>query len=178
MAKAKGNQREINLFAQLGYTGTDHDFSGSYQNLRSNQVVELGLSIPIVDWGRRKGQVKVAESNRKLVESQVRQENMNFNQNLFILVERYGNQLRQLDIARRADEIAQKRYATNVETFLIGKISTLDLNDSRVKKDEARREYINELYLFWNYYYQIRSLTLWDYETDTGIDADFAAIVK
>lgn len=178
VAKAKGNQREINLFAQLGYTGTDHDFSGSYQNLRSNQVVELGLSIPIVDWGRRKGQVKVAESNRKLVESQVRQENMNFNQNLFILVERYGNQLRQLDIARRADEIAQKRYATNVETFLIGKISTLDLNDSRAKKDEARREYINELYLFWNYYYQIRSLTLWDYETDTGIDADFAAIVK
>lgn len=178
VAKAKGDQREINLFAQLGYTGTDHDFAGSYQNLRSNQVVELGLSIPIVDWGRRKGQVKVAESNRKLVESQVRQENMNFNQNLFILVERYGNQLRQLQTARRADEIAQKRYATNVETFLIGKISTLDLNDSRVKKDEARREYINELYLFWDYYYQIRSLTLWDYEANTGIDADFSDIVK
>ena len=65
-----------------------------------------------------------------------------------------------------------------METFLIGKISTLDLNDSRVKKDEARREYVNELYLFWNYYYQIRSLTLWDYQNNTGIDADFDAIVK
>ena len=178
MAKAKGAQREINLFAQIGYTGTDHTFAGGYRNLKDNQVVEIGFEIPLVDWGRRKGQVKVAESNRKLVESQVRQENMNFRQNLFILVERYGNQLRQLQTARRADEIAQKRYATNVETFLIGKISTLDLNDSRVKKDEARREYVNELYLFWQYYYQIRSLTLWDYQANTGIDADFAEIMK
>lgn len=178
VAKAKGAQREINLFAQLGYTGTDRIFSGGYRNLKSNQVVEIGFEIPLVDWGRRKGQVKVAESNRKLVESQVRQENMNFNQNLFILVERYSNQLKQLEIARRADEIAQKRYATNVETFLVGKISTLDLNDSRVKKDEARREYVNELYLFWNYYYQIRSLTLWDYKTNTCIDADFNDIVR
>ncbi len=178
VAKAKGAQREINLFAQIGYTGTDKNFAGGYQNLKDNQVVEIGFEIPLVDWGRRKGKVKVAESNRKLVESQVRQENMNFNQNLFILVERYGNQLRQLETAHRADEIAQKRYATNVETFLIGKISTLDLNDSRVKKDEARREYVNELYRFWNYYYQIRSLTLWDYQKDTGIDADFDSIIK
>lgn len=178
LAKAKGAQREINLFAQFGYTGTDRLFSGSYRNLKSNQVVEIGFEIPLVDWGRRKGQVRVAESNRKLVESQVRQENMNFKQNLFILVERYGNQLKQLEASRRADEIARKRYATNVETYFVGKISTLDLNDSRVKKDEARREYVNELYLFWNYYFQIRSLTLWDYKSDTDIDSDFRDIAR
>lgn len=177
VAKAKGAQREISLYAQLGYTGTDHDLSGSYSRLKGNQVVELGFSIPIVDWGRRKGAVKVAESNRSLVESQVRQENMNFSQNLFILVERYGNQLRQLHLARKADEIAGQRYATNVETYLIGKISTLDLNDSRVKKDEARREYVNELYLFWNYYYQIRSLTLWDYRAGRPIDIDIDSLL-
>ncbi|MDE6226740.1 MAG: TolC family protein [Muribaculaceae bacterium] len=178
VAKAKGAQREVNLFAQIGYTGTDHDFRGSYSNLKDNQVVEIGVSIPLVDWGRRKGQVKVAESNRRLVESQVRQENQNFSQNLFILIERYGNQQQQLERARRADEIAAQRYATNVETYLVGKISTLDLNDSRVTKDEARREYVNELYLFWNYYYQIRSLTLWDYERGCGIDADIETILN
>lgn len=177
VAKAKGAQREINLFAQVGYTGTDHYFSGSYNNLKSNQVVEIGFEIPLVDWGRRKGLVKVAESNRKLVESQVRQETMNFRQNLFILVERYGNQLQQLQIAKRADEIAQRRYETNEQTFLIGKISTLDLNDSRIKKDEARRNYVNELYLFWYYYYQIRSLTLWDYEHDSPIDSDIESLL-
>ena len=103
---------------------------------------------------------------------------MDFNQNLFILVERYGNQLKQLELARRADEIARSRYETNVETYLIGMISTLDLNDSRVKKDEARRQYVSELYLFWDYYYQIRSLTLWDYGSGSGIDSDFESILR
>lgn len=86
--------------------------------------------------------------------------------------------LRQLETARRADEIAQKRYATNVETFLIGKISTLDLNDSRVKKDEARREYVNEALPLLELLLPDRSLTLWDYQKDTGIDADFDSIIK
>ena len=178
VAKAKGAQRQINLFAQLGYTGTGHRVHTAYDALKDNQVVEIGFEIPLVDWGRRKGQVKVAESNRRLVESQVRQESMNFNQNLFILVERYSNQLKQLQIARRADEIAAQRYATNVETFLVGNISTLDLNDSRVKKDEARREYVNELYLFWLYYYQIRSITLWDYHNDRPIEFDDMVISR
>ncbi len=178
VAKAKGNMRQISLFAQVGYTGTDRRFAGAYSTLKDNQVVEIGFEIPILDWGRRRGKVKVAESNRKVTESRLRQERADFAQNIFILVERYRNQLDQLDISRRADEIAAKRYATNVETFMIGKISTLDLNDSRTSKDEARREYINELYLFWNYYYQIRSLTLWDYALDSDIDTDIEKILK
>ena len=178
VARAKGEQREINLFAQVGYTGTSNELPQAYRNLRGNQVVEVGVRIPILDWGRRRGAVKVAESNRRVVESRLRQETMNFNQDLFILVERFCSQQEQLDIARRADAIARKRYATNVETFLIGRISTLDLNDSQVKKDESRRSMINELYRFWYYYYQIRSLTLWDYAGGCDINADFDRIVN
>lgn len=178
VAKAKGDLRSINLFAQVGYTGTDHHLGGAYNSLRSNQVVEVGFEIPILDWGKRRGKVKVAQSNLQVVESRLKRENMDFNQNLFILVERYSNQRKQLRIGERADEIAAKRYAVNMETFIIGKISTLDLNDSRVKKDEARREYVDELYRFWQYYYQIRSITLWDFATDSPIDADFEKIIK
>lgn len=172
VAKAKGDLRQISLFAQVGFTGTDRQFAGAYSSLKDNQVVQIGFDIPILDWGKRRGKVKVAESNREVTRSRLRQERADFSQNLFILVERYRNQQRQLEISKRADEIASRRYAANVETFMIGRISTLDLNDSRVSKDEARREYINELYLFWNYYYQIRSLTLWDYSHSCGIDAD------
>lgn len=177
VAKARGDMRQISLFAQVGFNGTSHTASGAYAGLRANRVVEVGMEIPILDWGRRRGKVKVAESNRNVTATRLRQERADFAQNIFILVERYGNQRRQLEISRRADDIASRRYAANVETFMIGKISTLDLNDSRISKDEARREYINELYLFWNYYYQLRSLTLWDYGTDSPIEADFERAV-
>lgn len=178
VAKAKGNQRQIMLYAQIGYTGTSDRFGEAYDRLKDNQVVEVGFKIPILDWGKRRGQVKVSESNRDVVRSRLRKEQMEFDQNIFILVERFNNQRRQLEISLRADTIARQRYDTNVETFLIGKISTLDLNDSQVSKDESRQAYINQLYLYWNYYYQLRSVALWDFSTNKGIDADIDAIVR
>ena len=178
VAKAKGNLRQISLFAQVGFTGTDKTFEGAYNPLKDNQIVEVGFRIPLLDWGKRRGQVKVAKSNREVVQSRLRQETMDFNQDLFILVEQFNNQRAQLDIANEADQIAQQRYKTNVETFMIGRISTLDLNDAQVSKDEARQKHINELFYYWYYYYQLRSLTLWDFEKNTNIDADFEAIIK
>lgn len=178
VAKAKGNQREITLYAQIGYTGTSDRFGSAYDRLKDNQIVEVGFKVPLLDWGKRRGKVKVSESNRDVVRSRLRKEQMDFDQNIYILVERFNNQQRQLDISLRADTIAQRRYDTNVETFLIGKISTLDLNDSQTSKDQSRQDYINQLYLYWNYYYQLRSVALWDFVTDTGIDADIEAILR
>lgn len=178
VAKAKGDMRQINLFAQVGYTGTNNSFTDVYRGLKDNQIVEVGLSIPILDWGKRRGKVKVAESNREVVESKLKKESIDFNQNLFILVERFNNQREQLRLAKRADEIAQRRYDSNVKTFMIGKISTLDLNDSQENKDDARQEYISAMFYYWFYYYQLRSLTLWDFENDCDINADFDKIIN
>lgn len=178
VAKAKGNLRQINLYASVGFTGTSGQFSDAYRHLKDNQIVEVGVKIPLVDWGKRRGQVKVARSNRQVIESKLRQESMNFKQDLFILVERFNNQQRQVAIAAKADTIAGKRYDTNVQTFMIGRISTLDLNDSQTRKDEQRQQYINELYTYWYYYYQLRSLTLWDYAGNRSIEADFERLAK
>ncbi|MEG1543401.1 MAG: TolC family protein, partial [Tannerellaceae bacterium] len=72
VATAKGNRRSINLFASVGYTGKDRTASTAYNHLMDNQVVEVGVSIPLLDWGKRKGQVKIAESNREVVLSRTR----------------------------------------------------------------------------------------------------------
>ncbi len=178
VAMAKGDMRQITLFAQVGFTGTSERFSGAYDPLKDNQVVEIGFKIPLLDWGKRRGRVKVAESNREVVSSRLRQEEINFRQDIFMLVERFNNQRQQLGIASEADTIARRRYHTNVETFMIGKISTLDLNDSQSRKDASRQDYINQLFLYWYYYYQLRGLTLWDYASDSSIDSDIEAIVK
>lgn len=178
VAQAKGNLRQVNLFAQIGYTGTNNMLYDAYRGLKDNQVVEVGVSIPLIDWGRRKGKVKVAQSNREVVQSRLKKEEQDFYQNLFILVERFNNQREQLELARRADEIATRRYNTNVQTFMIGKISTLDLNDSQNNKDSARADHINALFYYWYYYYQLRSLTLWDFAGNNSINADFEKIVK
>lgn len=178
VAKAKGNMREINLFAQIGLTGTDSRIAESYSRLKDNQIVEIGISLPLVDWGKRKGRVKVAESNREVVRSRLRKEQADFNQELFILVEKFNNQKSQLNLALKADSVADRRYDSSVETFLTGRISALDLTDSQTSKDNARVKYLNELFYFWYYFYQLRSVTLWDFSGRNPIEADFESIIK
>jgi outer membrane protein TolC len=150
----------------------------AYSNLKNNQVIQVGIKIPILDWGKGRGKVKMAQSNYEVVESRIKQETMNFNQNIFILVEQFNNQKAQLENAGTANRIAQKRYDTNIETFLIGRISTLDLNDSQSKKDYAKQNYINELFYYWYYYYQIRSLTLYNWIDNTDITENFESYIR
>ena len=178
VATARGNLRSIDLFASVGYTGENRDFSSVYRNLQDNQIIQVGVKIPILDWGKRRGKVRVAKSNREVVLSKIRQEQINFNQDIFLLVEHFNNQAQQLAIAKEADMIAQQRYKTSIETFLIGKINTLDLNDAQSAKDAARQKHISELYYYWYYFCQIRSLTLWDFRTNTELEADFDEIVR
>lgn len=178
VATARGNLRGITLTASVGYGGQARNLSGVYRNLADNQIVSVGFTIPLLDWGKRRGQVRVAKSNRDVEISSIRKEQMDFNQDIFILVENFNNQAEQLTIAEEADRIAQRRYKTNVETFMIGKISTLELNDAQTAKDEARQSHIQQLYNYWYYYYQIRNLTLWDFEKDTALEADFEEIVR
>ena len=66
----------------------------------------------------------------------------------------------------------------NRVTFDGDKISTLDLNDAQNSKDEARQKHISELYYYWYYFYQLRSLTLWDFERNMELEADFEDIIK
>ena len=40
------------------------------------------------------------------------------------------------------------------------------------------RNYINELYRFWTYWYQIRSLTLYDYSGHMPINADISRLLE
>ncbi|MBR3855757.1 MAG: TolC family protein [Bacteroidaceae bacterium] len=178
VASARGNMRSINLTAQVGVDGMGQRPSEAYNPLNDNQYVEVGVQIPLLDWGKRRGRLRVAKSSREITAGRLELEMRSFKQELFILVEQFNNQRRQMEIAIEADTIATRRYNSNVETFKIGKISTLDLNDAQVSKDQARRSRISELMYYWYYWYRLRSITLWDYEKNCNINADFDRLLK
>ena len=141
-------------------------------------MVRVGITVPLLDWGKRKGQRRMAESNRDIVQGQLRQQAQNFRQDIFILTEQFNNQAEQLRIASEADTIARRRYHTNVETFKLGSISTLELNDAQTAKDQARIGRIQQLYNYWYYYYQLRSIALWDFERDCELSEDIEKLIK
>jgi outer membrane protein TolC len=157
------------LYVSVGNTGSQVTLPDSYRNLQSREMISLGIRIPILDWGKGKGGVKLAESEKDVVERQAEQTRLNFEQNIVLSVSQFHNQAQLVALAHHADSIAQLRYETAFQTFVMGTINVLDINSAQVERDNAKRKYINELYLSWLSYYNLRQITLFDFITQTDI---------
>ncbi|MDE5711712.1 MAG: TolC family protein, partial [Bacteroides sp.] len=133
---------------------------------------------PILDWGRGRGQVRVARSNRDLVHTQVEQDKTDFDLNVRKLVKQFNLQAQRVSIAARTDNTAQRRAEVARKLYLLGKSSILDLNASVTEKDAARRNYISALHNFWSLYYTLRSITLYDFEKRITLTEDLENVIN
>ena len=161
-AKAE-NRFNANLFAVYGLTQTTDNFQDAYRNPQDQQRLELGIQIPILDWGYARGKIKLAESDRELQKTAVQQEMIDFDQEVFLKVMQFNMQRNQLVIAAKSDTVADKRYEVTKQRYLIGKIGITDLNIAQAEKDNARQGYIAALHSYWRSFYEIRKLTLYDF---------------
>ena len=161
------------LFAEFGLSGNDYDLPSAYTNLERQQRVEVGVRVPILDWGQGKGRYRMAQSAQEVVRMDVDQSMIDFDENIFLQVMQFNLQDDQVRIASKADTIADLRYEVTKQRFLIGKIDVLELNDALDAKDVARRGFVEALRNYWAYYYDLRGLTLYNWETDIKLTEDF-----
>lgn len=99
----------------------------------------------------------------------IEREEDEFNEQVRVLAEDFIAQQELVRIYREADSVAQKRYGIALNRFTVGDISVTDLNYAEQEKDEARQNYIYQLYLSWLYYYNLRYITLYDFEAGCNI---------
>ncbi len=178
VARAK-SERGFNadLFAVYGLTSSGPAFADAYQNPQVSQRLQIGIQVPIVDWGLGRGRYKMAQSSQEVIRTQVEQARIDFEQSVFLEVMQFTMQYDQLAIAAKADTIAMKRFDVTRERFLIGRIDVRDLNDAIREQDVARRGYITALRNYWQYYYNLRRLTLYDFERDVRLTEDFDDLI-
>lgn len=166
VAQSKGDNRaQIGIAANFGLTQQGTTLGSVYTNPQDQRNVALTMSIPLINWGVTRSRIRMAEANRELVEVNVQQDEINFEQEILLQVMRFNMLRDQLLVAAKADTIAQKRFDVTKERYLIGKISITDLNLSVQEKDLARQAYINTLRSYWQLYYLLRRLTLYDFAT-------------
>jgi outer membrane protein TolC len=66
------------IYVSVGNTGSDRVLSNSYRNLQSREVASLGIKIPILDWGKGRGGVKLAESEQEVAKRELDQSRLDF----------------------------------------------------------------------------------------------------
>ena len=169
---------KADLYMQFGLTQTNEKLKEAYRSPLDQQLVSIGIRIPILDWGVGKGQVKVALSNRDKVYTDVEQARNDFELNVIKMVKQFNLQADKVAIAQKTDQTAQRRNDVAQKLYLLGKSTILDLNASITEKDRARRDYINALYNYWNLYYGLRSMTGYDFEQGRELTFNYEQLMK
>ena len=177
LAYAKGNAGlKADLYVQFGLSQTGDKLRDSYRDPMNQYYASIGISLPILDWGRSKGQVRVARSNVDLVNTQAEQGMKDFELKVCKMVRQFNLQRQYVQVAAKADRTADRRYEVAKRLYILGKSTILDLNSATTEKDSARRNYISALRTYWSLYYGLRSMTGYDYEKNQKIAENYPEI--
>jgi len=178
VAEAKSQKGlQADLFALYGMSKNADDLGMVYEDPEDQQRIRLGIEVPILDWGLGRGRFRMAQSAQEVTKTNVMQARSDFEQQVFLQVMQFNQQDDQLLIAAKSDTIAEKRYEVTKQRFLIGRIDVLELNDALEAKDMARRNYVSALRNYWDYFYSLRILTLYDWENEKKIEQDFDEVL-
>lgn len=165
VAKAKGdNGLNATLTARLGFSKSARSIEKVYELPLNQQAIQLEFDIPILDWGRSKSRTKTAEANKQFTEYAVEQDKQSFTQEIYTQVTLFEMMKDQLILTAKADSIASEKYQIAKERYVLGNLSITDLSIAFQENDQAKRDYIFALRDFWGAYYQLRYLSLYDFE--------------
>ncbi|WP_281615900.1 TolC family protein [Flammeovirga sp. SubArs3] len=168
--KAKRDNRfQANVEVAFGLSNQAGQLGEAYQNTIQSQQINVTLAVPILDWGRAKARIHSAQKSYELVNAQIDQDQLDFQRDVVNASEQLETMAKQVTFIKTADEVAQKKYSIALQRYELGDISIRELVWSTDEKDQAKNAYINTLKSYWMSYYQLRTVTLFDFEEGENI---------
>ena len=158
------------LTAEYGLNDRDVVFAEVYNNPGDLQSFNVGFQIPIFNWGKNIAEIKSARNQQLETANTIAYQRLQFELDVKGTVREFPQLRDQVELARVSDDIAAQRYDVAKNRYLIGSISITDLFIAQNQKDTSRRSYIQSLRTYWAGYYNLRRLTLYDFEADLPIE--------
>lgn len=159
--------------ASIGFNQVSDKFKDVYRNPLQQDVVSVSVSIPLVDWGVRRGKHNIAKNNLNVTQISAKQEELTVEEDVIMTVGDFNIQQDLIVSAEEALDLAIMAYAETKQRFMIGKADINSLTLSLNRQQEAQRNYISALQNYWLSYYKIRKLTLHDFETGISLSNQF-----
>ena len=169
----KESRFNASVNASVGFNQVADNLGAAYRNLLQQDLVSLTVSIPLVDWGVRKGKYNMARNNLNVVKIAARQEEISLEEDVMMTVSDFNVQQDLIASASEALDLAELAYDQTRRRFIIGKADISSLTLSLNRQQEAQKNYIQALQNYWLNYYKIRKLTLHDFESGMSLSHRF-----
>ncbi|MDR1500675.1 MAG: TolC family protein [Tannerellaceae bacterium] len=164
---------DASLSLSIGFNQVASSLSGAYRSPLQQDVVAVSLSIPLVDWGVRKGKYNMARNTLNIARISAREEEAALEEDLIITVGDFNIRQQLIASAEEALDLSIMAYGETRERFMIGKADINSLTLSLSREQEAERNYVGALRAYQLSYYKIRRLTLYDFFLNMPISRAF-----
>ena len=134
--------------ASIGFNQVSDKMKEAYRNPLQQDVVSVSVSIPLVDWGVRKGKHNIAKNNLNVTQISARQEELTVEEDVIMTVGDFNIQQNLIPSAEEALDLAVMAYSETKQRF-------------------------SALQNYWLSYFKIRKLTLHDFETGISLAREF-----
>lgn len=165
----KESRFNASINASIGFNQVANNFGEVYHKPMQQDLVSVSVSIPLVDWGVRKGKYNIARNNLNVVKISSRQDEISIEEEVIMTVNDFNIQQDLIVSAEEALDLSILAYNETRQRFIIGKADINSLTLSLNRQQEAQRNYISSLQNYWLNYYKIRKLTLHDFETGLSL---------
>jgi len=157
------------LQASVGLNQSAPEVNEAYRDLLNQQRFSLAVQMPLVQWGARSNDIQAARADQDRVASNARAAREQLQQDAHFAALQLSQSRRQLALSAKADTVAAKRFEVAYNRYVIGRIGMDNLYLAQNEKDQALQQYLQSLRGYWQAYYRLRRVTLYDFATGSPI---------
>lgn len=165
----KENGLNASLFASFGFARGATNIEDIYKDPQREKQLSLQINIPLVDWGKRKEFMAIAERDASFLHQKIKYEQLDFENRIKQVVELFHQLEEEVELQKEGKSVASQRFEISRQRYVLGNISITELAIAQKEKDQSQRDYIFSLRDYWLTFYELRRLTGYDFVKHTQL---------
>jgi outer membrane protein TolC len=172
------NEFKASLEAGFGLTGTNEQLDKLFDSPNSDYLFALTFDIPLFDWGEKKHRLAARQAQIDTANLSAEEEIKNIKSEIREAYRSFINQKLQIEIAEKSIKNAELTYEINLERYRNGDLSSKDLQFYQLQLSQQRLNLVQALINNRLALLDLKIRTLWDFENNRSILADFDELKK
>lgn len=160
---------EASVSVNVGWHQVSETFNSVYDNLLNEQSVSINVTIPLADFGRRKTQLSQIRESLELDRISEQKAKTDIIDDIQTKVSYVPIYRRKIESTKETYHLSEMMFNEALESFKLGRITFSKVRDAIVHQKAALVDYYVAIRDYWLNYYEIRSLTLYDFERECDI---------
>ncbi|MEL7247317.1 MAG: TolC family protein [Bacteroidota bacterium] len=152
----------LQLVAASGQARSSTELMDIYQDAQAEAFLQLQISVPILDGGRRKRTMERAQVQQAFASQRIEREQLELEQIVANTLTNFQSLQQELELANRQQDLAAERFRITTESYILGASALSELTLAQREKDQATRTWAATQRAYWIAYAGLRQLTLPD----------------